>query len=170
MEPRGEAGGGHCCSVTQSCPTLCNPMDCSHQAFLSFTNPWGLLKLTSTELAMPSNHLILCHPLLLLSSIFPSVRVFSSKSVLHIRWPKYWSFSFSISPSNKYSGLIRKNSNSRAHSGWVFLRTEASRICSIDKLPMWFSPQALEFQNHTFEPKTGSRACLAVWWWWWFSR
>ena len=73
---------------------------------LSFTNSWSLLKLMSIKLVMPSNHLILCFPLLLLPSIFPSIRVFSSESILHIRWPKYWGFSFSISPSNEYSGLI----------------------------------------------------------------
>ena len=76
------------------------------QASLSITTSRGLLKLLSTELVMPSNHLILCLPLLLLPSIFPSIRVFSNVSVLHIRWPKYWSFSFNISPSNEYSGLI----------------------------------------------------------------
>ena len=76
------------------------------QASLSITNAQSLLKLMSTESVMPSNHLILCHPLLLLLSIFPSIRVFSNESVLHLRWPKYWSFSFSISPSNEYSGLI----------------------------------------------------------------
>ena len=76
------------------------------QAFLSITSAQRLFKLVSTESVMPSNHLILCHPLLLLHSILPSIRVFSSESVLHIRWPKYWSFSFSISPSNEYSGLI----------------------------------------------------------------
>ena len=76
------------------------------QAALSITNSLSLLKLTSIESVMPSNHLILCHPLLLLPSIFPSIRVFSNESVLHIRWPKYWNFSFSISPSNEYSVLI----------------------------------------------------------------
>ena len=76
------------------------------QAFLSFTISRSLLKLTSTESVMPCNHLILCRPLLLLSSILPSIRVFSNESVLRIRWPKYWSFSFSISPSNECSGLI----------------------------------------------------------------
>ena len=76
------------------------------QASLSVINSWSLLKLMSIELVMPSSHLILCRPLLLLPSIFHSVRVFSSESVLRIRWPKYWSFSFSISPSNEYSGLI----------------------------------------------------------------
>ena len=78
----------------------------AHQASLSITNPQSLLKLISIESVMPSNHLILCRPLLLLPSIFPSIRVFSKESVLCIRWPKYWSFSFSISPSNEYSGLI----------------------------------------------------------------
>ena len=93
-------------SVVQSCLTFCHPMDCSTPGFLSITNTWSLLKLMSIELVMPSNYLILCHPLLLLPSIFPSIRVFSSEIVLCIRWPNYWSFSFSISPSNKYSGLI----------------------------------------------------------------
>ena len=78
----------------------------AHQASLSITNSQSLFKLMSIESVMASNHLILCHPLLLLSSIFPSIRVFSNESVLHIRWSKYWSFSFSISPSNEYSGLI----------------------------------------------------------------
>ena len=76
------------------------------QNFLSITNSHILLKLMSIESVMPSNQLILCHPLLLLPSIFPSIRIFSNESVLHIRWPKYWSFSFSISPSNEYSELI----------------------------------------------------------------
>ena len=92
-------------SVAQLCPTLCHPMDCSTPG-LSVTNSQSLLKLVSIELVMPSNHFILCHPLLLLPSIFPSIRVFSEESVLHIRCPKDWSFSFGISPSNKYSGLI----------------------------------------------------------------
>ena len=78
----------------------------AHQASLSISNFWSLLKFMSTESVMPSNHLILCCPLLLPPSIFPSIRVFSSESTLHIRWPKYWSFSFSISPSNEYSELI----------------------------------------------------------------
>ena len=82
------------------------PWITARQASLSITNSWSLLKLISIESVMPSNHLILCCPLLLLPSIFPSIRVFSSELVLHIRWPKYWSFSFSISPSNEYSGLI----------------------------------------------------------------
>ena len=93
-------------SVAQLCPTLWNPWTVACQAFLSITNSQSLLKLLSIESVMPSHHLILCHPLLLLPSIFPSIRVFSNESVLPIRWPKYWSFSFSISPSNEYSWLI----------------------------------------------------------------
>ena len=79
-------------SVAQSCPTLCDPMDSSNQASLSITNSQNLLKLMSIESVMPSNHLILCRPFLLWPSIFPRIRVFSNESVLHIRWPKYWSF------------------------------------------------------------------------------
>ena len=89
-------------SVAQSCPTLCDPMDCSTPGF---TISWNLLKLMSIQLVMPYNHLFLCCPLLLLPSIFPSISVFS-ESVLRIRWPNYWSFSFSISPSNEHSGFI----------------------------------------------------------------
>ena len=96
-------------SVQFSCSLVSNsatPRTAACQASLSITNSRSLLKLTFIELAMPSNHLILCRPLLLPTSIFPSIRVFSNESVLHIRWPKYWSFSFSISPSNEHSGLI----------------------------------------------------------------
>ena len=94
-----------CCSGAQLCPTLCNPMDSSTPDLLSFTNSWSPPKPMSIEPVMPSNHLILCRPLLLPPSIFPSIRVFSNESALCIRWPKYWSFSFNISPSNEYSGL-----------------------------------------------------------------
>ena len=93
--------------VTQSCLTLCNPMDCIDcQASLSITNSQSLLKLMSIELVMKSNHLILCCPLLLPPSIFPSIRGFSNHSILRIRLPKYRSFSFNISASSEYSGLI----------------------------------------------------------------
>ena len=85
---------------------LTSPWTAACQAPLSITNSWSLLKLISIESVMLSNHLILCPPLLLLPSIFPNIRVFSNESVLHIRWPKYWIFNFSISPSNEYSGLI----------------------------------------------------------------
>ena len=96
----------YCCSVAQSCPTLLDPMDCSMPGFLSFTISQSSFKLMSIESMMPSNHLILCRPLLLLPSIFPSIRVFSHESAFRIRWPKYWSFSFNISPSSDYTGLI----------------------------------------------------------------
>ena len=90
----------------QPCPTLWTPWTAAHQASLSITNSQSSLKLMSIELVMPSNHLILSCPPLLLPSIFPTIRVFSNESVLRLRWPKYWSFSFSISLSNEYSGLI----------------------------------------------------------------
>ena len=90
-----------------SCVRLCaTPWTAAPQASLFITNSQSLPKLLSTESVMPSNHLILCHPLLLLPSIFPSIRVFSNESALRIRWPKYWSFSFNISPSNEHPGLI----------------------------------------------------------------
>ena len=95
-----------CCSVTKSCLTLCDPMDCSTPGSFVSTISESSLKFMSIELVMVSNHLILCHPFLLFLSIFPSIRVFSSELALHIWWPKYWSFNFSISPSNIYSRLI----------------------------------------------------------------
>ena len=114
-------------SVAQLCPTLCNSMDCSmpglpvHHQLLELA-----LKLMSIEPVMPSNHLILCHPLLLPPAIFPSSRVFSSESVLCIRWQKYWSFSFSITLSNEYSGL-----NSLGWTGWISLQPKSlSRVFS----------------------------------------
>ena len=94
-----------CCSVAKSCPTPCDPKDCSMSAFMFLVIYWSFLKFMSIQLVMLSNHLILCRPLLL-PSTFPSIRVFSNESALQIRWPAYWSFSFSISPSNEYSGLI----------------------------------------------------------------
>ena len=93
-------------SVAQSCPTLCKLMDCSTPGSLSITNTQSLLKLMSIESVMSFSNLILCHYLLFLPSIFPRIKVFSNESVHRIRWPKYWSFSFSISLSNEYSGLI----------------------------------------------------------------
>ena len=92
-------------SVTQSCPTLCDPMDCNKRGLPVHHQLPELLKFMSIESVIPSSHLILCCPLLLLPSIFPSIRIFSNESVICIKWPKYWSFSFSISPSNEYSGL-----------------------------------------------------------------
>ena len=93
-------------SVAQSCLTLCDSMNCSTPRFPAHHQFLELVQLMFIKFVMPSSHLILCHPLLLLPSLFPSIRVFSNESVLHIRWPKYWSFSFSISASNEYSGLI----------------------------------------------------------------
>ena len=95
-----------CCSVTQSCLTLCDPMDCSMPHFSVHHHLPELAHTHVHRLSDAIQPLILCHPLLLLPSIFPSIRVFSNESVLHIRWPKYWSFSFSSSPSNEYSGSI----------------------------------------------------------------
>ena len=99
----------HSLVVVQTLSYVCvfvTPWTAAHQASLSFTSSQSLLKLMSIESVMPSNHYILCHPLLLLPSIFPSIRVFPNESALFIWWPKYWSFSFIISPSNEYSGLI----------------------------------------------------------------
>ena len=95
-----------CCSVTQSCSTLCDPIDCSMRAFPVLHHLPELPQTLVRQSVMPSNHFILCRPLLLLPSIFPQTRVFSNESTLRIRWPKYWSFRFSISPSNGYLGLI----------------------------------------------------------------
>ena len=103
-------------TVAQSCPTLCDPMNCSTPG-LPVQASWSLLKLMSIELVIPSSHLILCCPLFLLLSIFPSTRVFSNESALCIRWPKYWSFSFNICPSNEQPGLI-----SLGWTGWISLQ------------------------------------------------
>ena len=96
----------HFSSVAQSFRLFVTPWTAARQASLSITNSWSLLKFMFIESVMPSNHLILCHPLLVSPSIFPNIRVFSNESALCIRWPKYWSFSFNISPSNEHSGLI----------------------------------------------------------------
>ena len=98
------------------------PWTAACQASLSITNSRSLFKVMSIQSVMPSNHLILCHPLLLLPSIFPSIRVFSNQSILYIRWPKYWSFSFSISPSNEYSGLISFRMD------WLDLQHHSSKV------------------------------------------
>ena len=95
-----------CCSISQSCLTLCDPMDCSMPGFPVLHHLPGLTQTHVHWVGMPSNHLVFCRSLLLLPSVFPNIRVFSNESVLHIRWPKYYSFSFSISPFNEYSGLI----------------------------------------------------------------
>ena len=99
-------GKSCCCSVSKLCPTLCSPMDCSTPGLPVPHYLPEFAQVHVHESVMPSNHVILSHPLLLLSSIFPSIRIFSNESALIIRWPKYRSFSFSISPSNEYSGLV----------------------------------------------------------------
>ena len=113
-------------SVTQSCPTLCNPMNRSSQASLSITNSRSSLRLVSIESVMPSRHLILCRPLLLLPPIPPSIKVFSNESTLCMRWPKYWSFSFSIIPSKKSQGWSPSE-----WTGWISLQSKGlSRVFS----------------------------------------
>ena len=131
-------------SVAQSCPTLCDPWTAARQASLSITNSQSLLKPMSIKSMTPSNHLILCHPLLLLPAIFPSIRVFHNESVLRIRWPKYWSFSFSISPSSEYSGLPL------GWTGWISLLSKG--LSSI------FSN--IMVQNHQFF----SASFMLPWW------
>ena len=106
------------------------PWTAARQASLSITNSQSLLKLMTFESVMPSNHFILCHPLFLPSSIFPSIRIFSNESVFHIRLPKYWGFSFSISPSNEYSGLISFRTDF-SWTGWISLQSKGlSRVFS----------------------------------------
>ena len=105
-EHRGDTNCCRCCSVTQSCLILCNCIDWNIQVCLFFTMSWSLLKFMSTESVMPFTHLVLCCPHLLLTSVFPCIRIFSTELAFCIRWPKYWSFSFSIIPSSEYSGLI----------------------------------------------------------------
>ena len=136
----------HCISVqfslvTQSCPTLCDPWTSARPASLSITNSQSLLKLMSIESVMPSNHFILCSPILLPPSIFPGNRVFSNKSVLCIRWPKYWSFSFNISPSDEYSGLISFRMD------WLDLLAVQGSLKSII---LHYSSKASIFQFSTF--------------------
>ena len=149
-----------CCSVTQSCLTLCDLMDCTiaHQTFLSFTISQSLLKLTFTELVMPSNHFILCRPLLL-PSIFPSTRVLSNESVLLIRWPKYWSFSFSIHPSmNIHDGFPL------GLTGLISLQSKGlSRVSSNTTVQkhQFFSPQpSLWLNSQTRLSSVQSLSCV----------
>ena len=134
-------------------------MGCSSSGFLPTTNSWSLLKLMSIKLVMPSHHLTLCHPLLLLPSIFPIKRVFSSESALRIRWPKYWNFSFSISPSNEYSGWFPLG-----WIGWISLLSKGlSRVFSnttVQKhqffgtqLSLWSNSTAIRdyWKNHSLD-------------------
>ena len=129
-------GSDLCYSVAQLCLTLIDPQTVARQASLCFTISRSLLKLMSVESVTPSNHLILCHPLLPLPSVFPSIRVFSSESALHNRWPKYWSFSFSISPSSEYSGLI-----SFRIDCFVLLAIQGTQCLSVFLKPFIFHPE-----------------------------
>ena len=134
------------------------PWTAPRQASLSITNSRSLLKLMPIESVRPSNHFILCHPLLLLPSIFPSIRVFSNESVLHIRWPMYWSFSFSISPSNEYSGLISFRMD------WLDLLAVRETLRSL-KLPYVSYPSPSEgrqTENHNHRKPTNLITWTAV--------
>ena len=131
-------------SVAQSCPTLCDPMDYSMPGFHVHHQLPSLLKLMSIESVIPSNHLILCHPLLLLPSIFPSIRVFSNESVLLIRWPKDWSFSVSISPSSEYAGLISFRMD------WLYLLAVQGTLKSL-------------LQHHSSKASVLKSAQLSLW-------
>ena len=134
-------------SVAQLCPTLCNPMDCSTPGLLVHHQLLELTQLMFIKSVMPSNHLILCHPLILLPSIFPSVRIFSNGSALHIRWPKYWNFSFSISPSNEHTGLI-----SFRMTGWISVQSKGlSRVFSnttVQKHPFFGAQPSSQSKSH----------------------
>ena len=131
-----------------SCGRLfATPWTAARQASLSISNAWSLLKLMSIESVTTSNHLNLCHPLLLPPSIFPSIRLFSNESVLHIRWPKFWSFRFSISPSNEYSELI-----SLGWTGWISLQSKGlSRVFSnttVQKHQFFVTQLSLQSNSH----------------------
>ena len=149
-----------CCSDTQWCLTLCNPLD--HQASLSFTFSHSLCKLTSIELMMPSNHLILCHSLLRLPSTFSSIRVFSSDLALHSRWPKYWSFSFSISSSSEHSGLTS------IMVDWFDLLAVQGTLksllqhCSLKALILWRLAFFVAQLSHPYMT-TGKTEALTIW-------
>ena len=138
------------------------PWTAAHQASLSITNSRSLLKLMSFESVMPSNHLILCYPLLLPPSIFPSIRVFSNESLLPIRWPKYWSFSFSISPSNEYPGLIPFRMD------WLDLLAIQGTLKSLlqqhssKAFILWCSPFFVVQLSHLYMT-TGKIVCLTRW-------
>ena len=147
-------------SVTQSCPTLCNLMDCSMPG-LPIANSQSLLKLVSTESVIPSNYFILCRPLRLLPSIFPSTRVFSNESVLCIKWAKYWNFSFSISPSNEYSGLISSRMD------WLDLLSVQGTLKSLlqhhsSKSILWHSAFFIVWPSHPYKTTGKTSPELAV--------
>ena len=140
------------------------PWTAARQASLSITNSLSLLKLMPFELVMPSNHLILCRPLLLLPSIFPNIRVFSNESFLHIRWPKYWSFSFSISPSNEHSGRISFRMDwldLLAVQGTLQESSLTPQFKSINSLALSFlhSPTLISIHDHRKNHSFGTDLC-----------
>ena len=142
-------------SVALLCPTLCDPMDCSSPGLPVYHQLRSLLKLMSVESVMPSNHLILCHLLLLLPSIIPSIRAFFKESALHIRWPKYWNFSFSTDPSNEYSGLISFRTD-------LFDLLEILEWCPKSRVPQnisWMN----ERKNETRWTLVGSYRLIQMW-------
>ena len=151
-----------CCSLTQSCPTLFNPMDCSMPAFPVLHYLRSLLRFMSIESMMLSNHLILCHPLLLLPSVFPSIKVFSNELALHIRWPSYWSFSFSISPSSEYTELISFRID------WIDLFSVRKILRSLlqhhnSKAPiLWHSVFSMVQLSHPYKTM-GKAIALVIW-------
>ena len=149
-------------SVAQSCLTLCDPMNCSTPGLPVHHQLLGLPKLMSIELVMPSNHLILCHPLLLLPSIFSSIRVFSSESVLRIRGPKYCSFSFSISPSNEYSGWISFRIDSFALLTVQGTLKSLLQHHSLKALILWCSVFFMVQHSHP-HMTTGKTIALTTW-------
>ena len=130
------------------------PRNAAHQAFLPIINSWSLLKLMSIESVMSSKHLILCHPLLLLPSVYPSIRVFSSESVLRIRWPKYCSFRFSISPSNEYSGLISFRID------WFYVLAESKGLSRV-----FSSTMVWKYQFFGTQPSLWSNTHIHTWHW-----
>ena len=152
----------HCCSVAKSWGLFATPWTAACQASLSFTISRSLLKCMSVESVMAFDHLIFCHPLLLLLSIFPNIRVFSNESILCIRWPKYWSFSFSISPCNEYSGLISFRIN------WFDLLVVQGTLKSLlqhhsRKAPiLWCSAFFMVQLSHPYMT-TGKTIALTVW-------
>ena len=152
-------------NVVQSCrhvQLFVTPWTAAYQDFLTFTISWSLLKLMSIELVMPSNHLILCHLCLLLPSVFSRVRVFSTELAIHIRWPKYWSFSLSISPSNEYSGLISFRTD------WFDLLTVQGTLKTFlqhhnsKASILWYSAFFMVQLSHLYMT-TGTTIALTIW-------
>ena len=152
-----------CCSVTKSCLILCKLMDCSTPGLPVHHQLLDLTQLMSIESVVPSNHLILCRPLLLPPAVFPSIRVFSNESALHMKWPKYWSFSFNISPSNEHPGLISFRMDwldLLAVQGTLKSLQHHSSKASILRRSAFFMVRL----SHPYMP-TGQTIALTIWTW-----